>query len=347
MTSFEDRLRRILNDASLALMISVGHRTGLFDVLADLPPSTVAEIAEAAGLAPRYVREWLGAMTVGRIVEHDPDAGRFVLPPAHAARLTRAAGDENGAIRMQYVSIFGAVEDRIVECFRSGGGVDYQAYPRFHQVQHEGTVAEMEANLLELYLPLVPGLVEKMEAGARVLDVGCGGGRPVTLMAEAFPRSRFTGADVAEEAIAVAREEARRRGLGNASFRTADAAEPVEDETWDVITAFDAIHDLPRPAEVLQGIRTALLPGGIFFMLEPGASSRLEENLDHPMGPYLYTVSCLHCTTVSLAAGGPGLGATWGRQKAHAMLREAGFDDPELYPVPDDPTTEIHVGRKE
>lgn len=345
-TAFEERLREILNHASLALMISVGHRTRLFDTLAELEPSTAEEVAGAAGLEPRYVREWLGAMVVGRIVDYDPASGRYALPARRAARLVRAAGDENGALRMQYVSIFGSVEDRIVECFRSGGGVPYEAYDRFHRVQHEGTVAEMEAQLLDVYLPLVPGLADRLEDGADVLDVGCGAGRPVTLMAEAFPRSRFTGADIAEEAIASGRRDARERGLENATFRVADATEAVAAGRWDVVTAFDAIHDLPAPDTVVERIHEALRPGGLFFMLEPGASSRLEENLDHPMGAYLYTVSCLHCTTVSLAAGGPGLGATWGRQRARALLGDAGFADPELHPVPGDPTTEIHVGRK-
>lgn len=351
----EDRLRRILNDASLALMISVGHRTGLFDAMAGMAPAGAGEVAAAAGLEPRYVREWLGAMVTGRIVTYDPAAGAYRLPDPWAEHLTRAAGANNAALRMQFIPMLAGVEEELVECFRSGGGVPYRAFERFHEAVHEGTAAEMEAHLVGTYLPLAPEVVERLKAGADVLDVGCGAGHPVNVMATAFPRSRFTGHDISEEALEIARREARTRGLENVRFRVADVTEPgwetearEADRTpaaWDVVTAFDAVHDLAAPAAALRGIHDALRPDGRFFMVEPGASSRLEENLDHPTGPYLYTISCMHCTTVSLAAGGPGLGAAWGRQRARRYLEESGFVDIRILDVPDDPTTDVYVAR--
>ena len=128
---FAGRLVGLLNDSMLSLMVSVGHRTGLFDTLAALPPATSVEVAEAAGLDERYVREWLDAMTVGRFVDHDPTAGTYVLPPEHAVLLTRAAGPNNMANMTQFTSLIGGVEDDIVECFQTGGGVPYSRFPKF------------------------------------------------------------------------------------------------------------------------------------------------------------------------------------------------------------------------
>ena len=128
---FAEYLTRVLNSGAIALMLSVGHQTGLFDAMASMPPATSAQIADAAGLSERYVREWLGAMTTGGIVDHNPDQLTFVLPPHHAGWLTRAAGPANLAIQAQYVGLLALVEDQIVECFRHGGGVPYSAYPKF------------------------------------------------------------------------------------------------------------------------------------------------------------------------------------------------------------------------
>lgn len=342
----DDRLERILNDASLALMISVGHRVGLFDVLSRLPPSTARQVAGASDLHPRYVLEWLRAMTVGGIVHYDPGSEEFSLPPAAAARLSRDAGPENAALRMQFIPILAGVEDEIVDCFREGGGVSYDSYSRFHEAQHEGAVAEMDALLMDTYLPLVPGLSDDLSRGIDVLDLGCGAGRALNVMAGAFPRSRFEGYDIAEEALAIARKEAEERGLGNVSFESRDVARMDEEERWDLVTAFDVVHDQADPAGVVRNVFRGLRPGGVFLMMEKRGSSRLEENLDHPLGPYLYSVSCLHCTSVSLASGGPGLGTLWGRERARELLEEAGFDDISVREPPGDETTDFWVARK-
>ena len=320
----------LLNGGSLALMVSVGHRTGLFDAMAGLPPSTSEGIAAAAGLNERYVREWLGAMVVGGIVEHDPQKGTYRLPPEHAAFLTRAAAPENIAAFAQYVAVLGAVEDRIVECFRQGGGVPYAAYPRFHEVMAEDSAQTVVSALLDSILPLVPGLTERLEEGIEVLDVGCGSGRALNLMADAFPRSRFVGYDISEEAVGRARAEAEERGLRNVRFEVRDAAEIGDRGRYDLVTTFDAVHDQARPAAVLRGIAEALKPDGVYLMQDIKASSHVHNNLDHPVGPFLYTISCMHCMTVSLADGGAGLGAMWGEEKAREMLREAGFTNVEV-----------------
>ena len=322
---FSERMNGMLNEASLALMVSVGHRTGLFDVMAQMPAATSAEIASRASLDERYVREWLAVMTTGRVVEHDGAAGSYWLPADHAAWLTRAAGMRNLATGMQYIGLMALVEDQIVDCFRHGGGVPYSAFPRFQAVMAEDSGAVHDATLIDMTLPLVPGLIDRLRQGIDVADVGCGSGHAANVMAEAFPRSRFAGFDFSDAGIAAARLEAERKSLANARFEKRDAARLVEIGQFDFITTFDAVHDQARPDLVLAGIAGALRPGGVYLCVDTSASSKLAENLDHPLGPFLYTVSCMHCMTVSLADGGMGLGTMWGEQTARKMLVEAGF----------------------
>ena len=322
---FAERMGGLMNEAALALMISIGHRTRLFDTMDEIGAATSEGLANAAGLSERYVREWLGAMVTGAIVEYEPRARRYRLPPEHAASLTRAAAPANLAVSAQWISLLGAVEDRIVECFHRGGGVPYGAYPRFHTVMAEESEQTVLHALVDDILPLSADLLGRLYEGIDVLDVGCGRGQAILLLARRFPRSRFTGCDFSWEAVETARAEACRLGLPNAHFEVADAARLDADASYDLVTTFDAVHDQADPSAVLCNIHRALRPGGVYLMQEIAGSSHVHENLDHPMGPFLYTVSCLHCMTVSLAAGGAGLGAMWGEQQARALLGEAGF----------------------
>ncbi len=334
--SFGERMMGVLNDGALALMISLGHRTGLFDAMAELPASSSRQIADAADLNERYVREWLGAMVTGGIIEYNPADSAYHFPREHAALLTRAATLGNMAAFMQYISVLGFVEDEIVECFKNGGGVPYSSYPRFHQVMAEDSGQTVVAALNDAILPLVPGLVGSLEKGITVLDVGCGSGRAINMMAATFPRSTFFGYDISEEAVAAGKTGVEEAGLKNANFAVRDVTNIGETDSYDLITAFDAIHDQAKPAEVLKGICQALRPDGTFLMQDIRASSELQNNLDHPAGPLLYTVSCMHCMTVSLAQNGEGLGAMWGEEKAREMLRDAGFTRVEVSQLPHD-----------
>jgi SAM-dependent methyltransferase len=341
--AFAGQMLDVLNKASVALMTSVGHRTGLFDAMAGLQSSTSAEIAEAAGLNERYVREWLGAMATGRVIEYDETTGTYRLPAEHAAFLARAAVPNNIAVTTQFIPVLGAVEDQIVESFRKGGGVPYSSYPRFHEVMAEESNQTVVSALTDSILPVVPGLVERLRAGIGVLDVGCGRGRALITMAEAFPNSRFTGYDFSEEGVAAARAEAARLKLGNVRFEVQDAAEIGDEARFDLITAFDAIHDQAQPRRVLRAIRRALRDDGVFLMQDIRASSHVHKNMDHPIGPFTYTVSCLHCMTVSLALGGEGLGAAWGEEKALELLSEAGFGPVEVRQLPHDIINNYYV----
>ncbi|MPZ23222.1 MAG: methyltransferase domain-containing protein [Dehalococcoidia bacterium] len=326
--AFGGRLLEILNHAGLAFQLSVGHRTGLFDTMAGLQPSTSEQVAQAAGLDERYVREWLGALTVGEIVYYEPAAQTYHLPAEHAAMVTRAAGPDNLAGLAPYMALVGQVEDQVIEAFEKGGGVPYSSYPKFQELQRAETAAIFDATLVDRTLPLVPGLVEKLETGIDVADFGTGGGHAINVMAKAFPNSRFVGFDISDEGLDFARGEAREWGLENARFEARDIAAFVgEEPRFDLITTFDVIHDLARPAEVLDGIHDTLKPGGTYFCADMAASSNLEDNLEHPLAPLLYTFSIFYCMTTSLAQGGAGLGTMWGEQKAIQMLGDAGFKD--------------------
>jgi SAM-dependent methyltransferase len=343
--TFADRLVGILNDGCTALMLSIGHQTGLLDALAETGPATSHQVADAAGLDERYVRECLNALSAAAIVEYDATGRRYRLPPDRAAWLTRAAGADNLARMMTLLPMLAEVEQGIVECFRNGGGLPYSAYPRFHSLMAEDSRALMDAALLEQIVPLVDGLAERLAAGIDVCDIGCGSGHAVNLLAQAFPRSRFTGFDFSAQPIDVARTEARELGLDNARFEVLDVATLADVAAYDFVTAFDAIHDQARPADVLANVARALRSDGVFLMVDIRAASDIADNLDHPGAPFLYTVSTMHCMSVSLGLDGAGLGTMWGEQLATEMLHDAGFREVVIRQLPHDPFNDFYVCR--
>ena len=346
--AFAGRVLDMLNGGALMVMTSVGHRTGLFDALAETEGATSQELAAAAGLDERYVREWLGAMTAGRIVELDPESGRYSLPPEHAAWLTRAASPDNLAVTAQWIPTLSTVEDDIVACFREGGGVPYERFHRFHDVMAEESAQTVLSVLFTHILPLVPGMDEALEAGASVLDLGCGRGRALVLLAERYPASSFHGYDLSGEAIAFARAQAAERGRDNVSFEERDLSTfdiDAEPGSFDYVVTFDAVHDQAKPLAMLKGIRRALRDDGTYLMQDIQGSSHHHENLDHPGGPLMYMISTMHCMTVSLAQGGEGLGACWGEEKARELLAEAGFASLDVSKVEGDPLNAYYVCR--
>lgn len=345
---FDERFLMAMNDGALMLMVSIGHRTGLFDTLSELEWAGSEEIAERAGLEERYVREWLGAMATGGICEVD-GSSRFRLPPEHAEFLTREAGASNLAVVAQYLAVLGGVEDDVVECFRQGGGVPYDRYPRFHEVMAEDSGMTVLSALEDAILPLIPGLIERLDEGIRVLDLGCGRARALLMLAERFPASEFEGIDLSDEAIGWGRAEAERLGLTNLELEVRDASDfdrSSDPARYDLVVTFDAIHDQARPLAVLKGIARTLKDDGVYLMQDIRSSSHVHGDLDHPMGTLLYTISCMHCMTVSLAQGGEGLGAMWGRERATRLLREAGFNQIEVQTLEHDPQNDYYISRK-
>lgn len=344
--SFAERVAGVIDAGAVTLMISIGHRTGLFDTLAGMRPDTSEAIAEKSGLAERYVREWLAAMVSGGIIRFEPRDRTYRLPPEHAACLTRDAALGNLAVAAQVLPGFGAIESRILECFETGGGTTYGEYPDFHCVMAEDSGQTVVAQLFDTILPLAPGLTEGLEAGIDVLDAGCGRGMALIALAERFPASRFTGYDLGADAIAHATAAVSAKGLSNVRFAAYDMSGFDESGRYDLITSFDAVHDQKDPQALLTAIHRALRPDGTYLMQDIGGSAHLENNADFPMAAYLYTVSCLHCMPVSLGQGGAGLGTMWGWETAEAMLRTAGFSNTQRHVLPHDPMNVWFVNRK-
>ena len=343
---FAGRLMTMLNHGALNLMISIGHRTGLFDTISKLTPSTSHDIAQAAGLDERYVREWLGAMATGEILEHDHENNTYSLPEEHAAWLTRASTPNNIAVTAQWLSVLGGVETDIVECFHNGGGVPYEDFERFHEVMSEESHQTVIVPLIDDLLPLAPGLKEKLEEGIQVLDVGCGSGYAMVQMAKEFPNSRFTGYDISEEAIERGIQRAGELGLENITLEAKDVAGFTDEKKFDLIMTFDAVHDQADPGRVLSNIERALKDDGLYFMQDIAGSSHVHKNADHPIAPFLYTISCMHCMTVSLSQDGQGLGAMWGKELATEMLRDAGFSKIAIKELPHDPINYYYIVQK-
>jgi SAM-dependent methyltransferase len=338
-----ERVVGIFDDGAICLLAGLGHELGLFETLVDLPPATSAQVADAAGLDERYVREWLAGVVTAGFVDYAPADRTYSLRADHAPFLT-GAGADNLARSMRYVALMGEVAPKVAERFRTGGGLSYDDYPSFHEVQAAESAAVNDSSLLDTIIP-VTGLTERLEQGIRVADIGCGRGHAVNLLARAYPASSFVGYDFSDEAVADARAEAAAWGLTNARFETRDVARLDVEAEFDLVTAFDAIHDQAHPATVLEQIRRSLRPGGTFLMVDIRAQSNLEDNLDLPWASFLYAISLVHCMSVSLGQGGEGLGTVWGVQTAERMVREAGFTDVVVNELEEDPFNAYFVAR--
>lgn len=347
--AFAGRLLQALNDGALCLMVSIGHRTGLFDSMRGQPAATSQEIARHAGLNERYVREWLGAMATGGVVEVDESSTRFRLPDEHAAFLTRAAAADNMAVFAQYVPVLGNVEEEIMACFKNGGGVPYEKFPRFHDVMAEDSGQSVMSSLESHIVPLVPEMSGRLAAGARWLDLGCGRGMIITRLAELYPKSTFVGLDLSRDAITWAQNDASAKKLRNVEFVVRDLTdfdESADQEAYDFVSTFDAVHDQAQPLRMLRGIHRTLKRDGVYLMQDIKGSSFVHNNLNHPLGTVLYTVSCMHCMTVSLAQGGEGLGAMWGEEKTRDYLAKAGFGSVQKHELAHDIQNNWYVVQK-
>jgi SAM-dependent methyltransferase len=341
---FTGHIVSILSGSMLSYMIDLGDRTGLFAAAAS-GPATSTELAGRAGMQERYVREWLGAMVTGGIFDFDATTETYALPREHALVLTD--GPANLAPMARLNTHLGKHVHQVARAFREGGGVPYAAFrPEFTEVMDAISRGIFDAFLLDAYVPLVPEFAARLQGGIRVADVACGAGHALVVLGRAYPSSSFVGFDSDEHAIARARAEAAGAGLDNVTFEVCDAATLVVDDPFDAVLVFDALHDQVDPVAVLDRIHAALASGGFLLLKEPHAGDSLEANRDNPMASLLYSVSTLHCLTVSLAHDGAGIGTMFSESLARRLLADAGFIGTEVFEAPGDPADAIFVARK-
>jgi SAM-dependent methyltransferase len=342
--AFAGRALTDLAGMMATLMCVAGDRLGLFARLAE-GPATSAELAERAGVDERYAREWLRGMTAAGYLTHDRADERHALPAAHAPVLA----DEGGPMFMGgvYQEAAGAlpVVPQVVDAFRRGGGVAQASYGAdFWAGLERFTGAWFDHLLVPQWLESVPDVRDRLRDGARVADIGCGAGRALIRLAEAFPASTFTGYDLFPGQVERARRNARAAGMeGRVSFEMADAAAGIPGR-FDVITTFDVVHDAAEPERLVRGVREALEGDGAYLLLEINSADDPADNVG-PLATAFYGFSLFYCMTTSLAQGGAGLG-TCGLPEARVreLLSRAGFGTVERAPF-ENPFNVLYVAR--
>jgi 2-polyprenyl-3-methyl-5-hydroxy-6-metoxy-1,4-benzoquinol methylase len=313
----------LASGATTIALLAVADRSGLLDWLREHGTGRAGEIAAGTSLQERYVVEILSGLTAAGVVEYDPSKEMFTLPAEHALFLADESSPYFMGGWLDMIPAVMAQVDRVATATRDGGGVPFDDFgPGLIRGIDRGNSPSQRVFLTRRWLPAVPGLVDRLEEGIEVADVGCGAGTAAILMAREYPKSRFHGYDVSSESISLARS--RSDDLANVSFEEHPVAEIPTQPAYGLVTSFDVIHDLGDPMSGLVRIRQALAPDGQFLMMEPNVSSHLELNLND-RAALLYGISTMLCMTQSLAGGGAGLGAAWGRETAEEYAREAGF----------------------
>lgn len=310
-----------------AALVAIGDRLGLYRAMAAGGPVTPAELAARTGTVERYVREWLINQAAGGYVAYDPATGRYTLPPEQALALTDESSPFFVGGGFEIICALMTAQQRVGADFRIGRGM---AWGEHDPALFEGTERFFRpgyaAHLTTSWLPALEGVVEKLERGAVVGDVGCGHGASTIIMAQAYPRSRFIGFDSHPPSIERARELARQAGVaGRATFDVALAGEfPGADRGYDLVAFFDCLHDMGEPIAAVRRARETLDDDGTVLLVEPMAGKWVEENFN-PIGRIFSAASTLVCTPNALATGGQALGAVASDQSLEEVFRAAGF----------------------
>ncbi len=338
-------LGKVLTDTSgmtTTIMASIGDRLGLFKHLAH-GPATSVQLATRADINEHYAREWLGAMTSAGYVEYDPVSERFTLPPAYQPVLAQESGPIFfGGIHQMLAGMVGPL-NQLIQAFQHGGGVPQSAYDHnMWDGLERFTAGWFENLLIPVWLPAMPEVQSKLEQGVLVADVGCGRGKALIKLAQAYPRSRYVGYDVFEPTITQATAHAQAAGVADrVRFEHRDVSTSLP-EQYDVITTFDVIHDAIDPRGLLRAIRQALRPGGRYVCLDINCAEHLEGNAG-PLGSLFYGFSVLYCMTTSLSGNGEGLGTVGlPERKLQELSREAGFSSVRRVPL-ENPFNNLYV----
>lgn len=309
-----------------APLFVIGEKLGLYKAMAGAGPLTSEEVAERAGAAERYVREWLRNQAAGGYIDYDPESDRYTLSDEHALALA----DEESPFYILgvYDSIASlyADEDKILDAFKSGKGMGWHEHDhrlfrgteRFFKPGYRG-------NLIAEWIPALDGVKEKLEKGAKVADIGCGHGASTIIMAEAFPNSEFHGFDYHDASIERAREAADEAGVGDRITFDVASAKDYPGDGYDFAAVFDCLHDMGDPVGASKHIYETLDGDGTWMIVEPFANDKVEDNLN-PVGRVFYGASTVICTPASLAQEvGLALGAQAGEARLAEVIKEGGF----------------------
>jgi 2-polyprenyl-3-methyl-5-hydroxy-6-metoxy-1,4-benzoquinol methylase len=318
--------------AATTAMTVIGQRLGLLEAMTGTGPVSAEQLAASTELNQRLVTEWLASQVVSGYLTYDEDADRYLLPVEHAMVLSVSESPAYLVGAAEVVTGQYATLDHLESAFRTNGAVDYAHFPDTvtHGIERFfGTAYRHQ--LVEAWFPAIDGLVQRLADGARVADIGCGHGAATLVMAEAWPRSVFTGFDVEERAITVARSRAVAHGSpATVEFRAADSA-TFGPGPYDVVVFFDALHDLGDPQATLRRARELLTPGGILVAVEPWSTDRVLESVGNPVARLNYAISASMCTPTSLAQpGGFAMGTSGGPERRLQLFTEAGFLDARL-----------------
>jgi ubiquinone/menaquinone biosynthesis C-methylase UbiE len=317
-----------ISGANGGVMISVGNKLGLYKAMAGRGPMFPADLAKRAGCAERYVREWLNCNAAGGYVAYHPETQQYELTPEQAMMLADDTSPVFIPNAWEVTASMWFDEAKTIEAFRTGKGI---AWGDHHERLYCGVAAFFRngyaASLVPDWLPALTGMVPKLEAGARVADIGCGHGHSTVLMAKAFPKSRFWGFDTHAGSIAEAREVAKREGVADrVSFEVVKAgAYPAQAGGYDLICFFDALHDMGFPEAAMQHAHKSLAPDGSVMLVEPFAHDKVEDNFN-PVGRLYYAGSTMLCCAHAISENGTHvLGAQAGQGRLAEIAKASGF----------------------
>lgn len=319
----------------------IGDRLGLFALLADGQPRTTGSIAREAGLQERYVREWASVLAASGYLQYLAEANAFRMTQEQAAVLVDRESPHYAGGTYLYAQACVRQIDALMDAFRKGGGISFAGFGPEISEAIEKLYANTYRDGVAVWIEAIPELAERLQLGGRVADVGCGGGHAAMAVAARFRGAACNGFDLDEPSLERARATAVQRGLP-VSFELL-AAEDLPLRTYDLVMAFNCIHDMAQPSDALRGIRSALVDDGWFLWSEAPVSDRLEENTGL-FGRIAYGASCMHCMTVSLANGGAGLGVVVGPETIRSLANDAGFRSCDVLPV-EHPQHRIYVLR--
>ncbi len=315
-----DKVFRDMAGAMTAGMVYVGIKTGLWKTLQGRGALPASEVVKLSGLKARYVEEWLRGMVAAGYLDYDPSGETYALPEEHAYFLASDDTDHFVGGLFAMVPPLMRIAPEVVRAFTEGGGVPFEQFgPECVEALELINGGQYDTRFTDYWMKSVPQAAERLRAGGRALDVGCGSGRVCIALARAFPRAEIIGIDPDAESIRRARAAAP--GI---NFQARTTSDIERSSGFDLVTLCDALHDLAQPVKTLEEIRALLTPDGTLFIVEPKAADRLEDNRN-PVAATFYGFSLFHCMTQSLARGGPGLGTCLGPAATEALARRAGY----------------------